>query len=65
MRWSADWIFSGTALGDAIQAIAQHLTRAGDGSSLMTRGFLVPEGHFAGGGSAFPTPAEMIKNAKI
>ena len=60
-----DWIFSGTALGDVIQAIAQHLTRAGDGASLMTRGFLVPEGHRAGGGSAFPTSAEMIKNAKI
>ena len=46
-----DWIFGGTALGDAIQAIAQHLTRAGDVGSLMTRGFLVPEGYLEGGGS--------------
>ena len=60
-----DWIFSGTALGDGIQAIAQHLTHAGDGSSLMTRGFLVPEGYLAGGGSAFPTPDEMQKNIKL
>ena len=59
-----DWIFSGTALGDGIQAIAQHLTHVGDGESLMTRGFLVPEGYLASGGSSFPTPAEMQKNKK-
>ncbi len=60
-----DWIFSDTALGDGIQAIAQHLTHMGDGASLMTRGFLVPEGYLAGGGSAFPTPDEMQKNIKL
>ena len=59
-----DWIFGGTALGDAIQAIAQHLTRAGDVGSLMTRGFLVPEGYLEGGGSAFPTPAEVKKTQR-
>jgi hypothetical protein len=31
----------------------------------MTRGFLVPEGYLAGGGSAFPTPDEMQKNIKL
>lgn len=59
-----DWIFSSTALGDGIQAIARHLTLAGDGASLMTRGLLVPEGYLAGGGSAFPTPAEIEKKRK-
>ena len=59
-----DWIFSGTALGDGIQAIAQHFTQVGDGESLMTRGFLVPEGYLASGGSSFPTPTEMQKNIK-
>jgi hypothetical protein len=60
-----DWIFSDTVLGDAIQTIAWHLTQAGDNASLMTRGFLVPEGYLAGGGSAFPTPAEIQKNIKL
>ena len=54
-----DWIFSSTALGDGIllgwKAIAHHLTLAGDGASLMTRGLLVPEGYLAGA-AAFPTP---------
>jgi hypothetical protein len=59
-----DWIFSDTVLGDAIQTIAGHLTHAGDGASLMTRGFLVPEGYLAGGGSAWPTAAEIQKNIK-
>jgi hypothetical protein len=59
-----DWIFSCTALGDGIQAIAKHLTHVGDGESLMTRGFLVPEGYLASGGSSFPTPAEIQENKK-
>ena len=48
------WLFSSTALGDAIKLIAGHLTEAGDTKSLMTRGFLIPEGHYESGGSAFP-----------
>ena len=48
------WLFSSTALGDAIKVIAGHLTEAGDTKSLMTRGFLIPEGYYESGGSAFP-----------
>ena len=57
-----DWSFSGIALGDGIKAIAQHLTDAGDGASSGTRGFLVPNGYLAGGGSSFPTLAEIKNN---
>jgi hypothetical protein len=49
-----DWIFSGTALGDALQAIAEHLTEQGAPMSLLVRGFLIPEGYYRGG-SAFQT----------
>lgn len=55
------WIFSGTALGDTLIAIADHLTRDGELTSLMTRGFLIPEG-FYHGGSAFPTASEPEKD---
>ena len=48
------WLFNSTALGDAIKLIAGHLTEAGDTKSLMTRGFLIPEGYYESGGSAFP-----------
>lgn len=41
-----DWIFSGTALGAALQAIGDHLTDAGDGMSKLVRGFVIPEGHY-------------------
>lgn len=47
-----DWIFNGTALGDALQAIAEHLTAKGDLMSLLVRGLLIPEGYYRGG-SAF------------
>ena len=52
-----DWIFGGTALGDALQKIAEHRTNEGNPHSLMVRGLLIPEGHFRGG-SAFPTASD-------
>lgn len=47
-----DWIFGGTALGDALQAIAVHLTLENSPYALLVRGLLIPEGYF-NGGSAF------------
>jgi hypothetical protein len=52
-----DWIFSGTALGDTLLAIAEHLTEDNRPISLFVRGLLIPEGHYKGG-SAFPILAE-------
>ena len=49
-----NWIFTGTALGEALQEIAEHLTEEGSQQALLVRGLLIPEGHFRGG-SAFPT----------
>ena len=47
-----DWIFGGTALGDALQAIAGHLTKEDTPLALLTRGLLIPEGYY-NSGSAF------------
>lgn len=47
-----DWIFGGTALGETLTAVAEHLTDDGEPFSLMVRGFLIPEGRYKGG-SAF------------
>ncbi|MEM7218620.1 MAG: hypothetical protein AAF515_09665 [Pseudomonadota bacterium] len=47
------WIFSQTALGEALQAIAQALTTSEHPFAALVRGLLIPEGHFQGG-SAFP-----------
>ena len=44
-----EWIFSGTALGEALQALGGHLTQEGSPISLLVRGLLIPEGHFRGG----------------
>ena len=44
-----EWIFSGTALGEALQALGGHLTQEGSPMSLLVRGLLIPEGHFRGG----------------
>jgi hypothetical protein len=52
------WIFSGTALGDALQTIAEHLTTDGSPYAMLVRGLLIPEGHFKGG-SAFPKSPEF------
>ena len=52
-----NWIFGGTALGEALQEIAGHLTNEGSRQSLMVRGLLIPEGHFKGG-SAFPNSSD-------
>lgn len=50
-----EWIFGGTALGDALTTIADHLTAVEDvPMTKLVRGFLIPEGRFRGG-SAFPT----------
>jgi hypothetical protein len=46
------WIFDGTVLGEALQAIADHLTALDTPTAKRTRGFLIPEGHYRGG-SAF------------
>jgi hypothetical protein len=53
-----NWIFGGTALGDALQAIAEHLTEHNSTTSLLVRGLLIPEGYFRGG-SAFPKTPEF------
>ena len=53
-----DWIFGGTALGAALQAVADHLTGADTPMTKLVRGFLIPEGHYKGG-SAFPASAEF------
>lgn len=52
------WIFGGTALGDTLQQVAEHLTAADTPMTTLTRGFLIPEGHYRGG-SAFPATAEF------
>ncbi len=57
------WIFAETALGETLQAIAQHLTDDGNPLGLMVRGFMIPEGHFKGG-SAFPTQAQFGADTK-
>ena len=43
-----DWIFGDTALGDALQAIAAHLTADGQPLALLVRKLLIPEGRLAG-----------------
>jgi hypothetical protein len=53
-----DWIFDGTALGDALQAVAIHLTADASPMSMLVRGLLIPEGYFRGG-SAFPDSPEF------
>lgn len=52
------WIFGGTALGEVLQRIADHLTALDTKAALLTRGLLIPEGHYRGG-SAFPATAEF------
>lgn len=53
-----EWIFGGTALGDTLSEIANHLTAADTPYEILVRGFLIPEGHFQGG-SAFAATAEF------
>ncbi|MCP5027749.1 MAG: hypothetical protein GY929_15855 [Actinomycetia bacterium] len=53
-----DWIFGGTALGTALQAVADHLTETDTPMAKLVRGFLIPEGHYQGG-SAFPATPEF------
>ena len=53
-----EWIFGGTALGEAFLQIADHLTEADDGMARLVRGLLIPEGHYRGG-RAFPETPEF------
>lgn len=52
------WIFSGTALGDALQAVARHLTTHDTRKAKFVRGLIIPEGFYEGG-SAFPASPEF------
>lgn len=56
-----EWIFSGTALGDVLLALADHLTAVDTRMALLVRGFLIPEGHYRGG-SAFAGPTVPIRS---
>lgn len=59
------WIFAHTALGDALQAIARHLTDSTSNKAKFVRGLIIPEGFFEGG-SAFPASAEFgAKNTGV
>ena len=53
-----DWIFGGTALGEVLTALADHLTQSGQPVDVLVRGFLIPEGYYKGG-SAFPATAHF------
>lgn len=44
-----EWIFGGTALGEALQEVADHLTALDTPIARLTRGLLIPEGHYRGG----------------
>ena len=52
------WIFADTALGEALQAVATHLTVLDTRKAKFVRGLLIPEGFYKGG-SAFPDSAEF------
>ncbi|MCB1742536.1 MAG: hypothetical protein KDK91_19330 [Gammaproteobacteria bacterium] len=52
------WIFADTALGEALQAVARHLTALDTREAKFVRGLLIPEGFYEGG-SAFPASAEF------
>ncbi len=61
------WLFgdaaagrAGTALGDTLVAIAEHLTEDDRLESLFVRGWMIPEGYFRGG-SAFPSQERIAK----
>lgn len=52
------WIFGGTALGETLTTIADHLGAVeGKPVAALVRGFLIPEGHYRGG-TAFPADGE-------
>lgn len=52
-----EWIFEGTALGDVLQKVADHLTAADTSLTKLVRGLLIPEGHYKGR-RAFSTSTE-------
>ena len=53
-----EWIFGSTALGEALQATARHLTANDTTRAKFVRGLVIPEG-FYNGGSAFPESREF------
>jgi len=53
-----EWIFSGTALGMTLTAIADHLSVGDNPAHKLVRGLLIPEGHYQGG-SSFPKSSEF------
>lgn len=57
-----NWIFAGTALGDTLQEVADHLTEADTPMALLTRGLTIPEGHYRGGSAFAPTTEFGAKN---
>ncbi len=54
------WIFTETALGEVLLAVADRLTQDGSRRALLVRGLLIPEGHYRGG-SAFAAGAARIE----
>lgn len=44
------WIFGGTAFGEVLVALGDHLTAIGDDNpmALLVRNFIIPEGHYRG-----------------
>ena len=54
----SEWIFGGTALGEAMLSIAEHLSERDETRFYMVRGFMIPEGHYKGG-SAFPPSSDF------
>ena len=53
-----EWIFGSTALGEALQATANHLTVHDTNKAKFVRGLVIPEGFYKGG-SAFPESREF------
>lgn len=60
-----DWIFGGTAFGELLMLLGDHLTAAGEGDPMATlvRGLVIPEGRYHGianfaGVAGFRTPTD-------
>ncbi|MDG2113572.1 MAG: hypothetical protein P8N02_13280 [Actinomycetota bacterium] len=56
-----EWIFGGTALGDCLIAIGDHLGDDDRPMAQVVRGLTIPEGRYRGG-SAFPATSEFGAN---
>ncbi len=46
----SEWIFGGTAFGELLLTLGDHLTAASDAAPMagLVRGFVIPEGHYRG-----------------